>query len=403
MKNIFSLLMGFALIIMSCESPTGNLPPDYPEGQIVGRVTDATNDLPITNVKVFLGRSLYMPGLFNELIDTTSTDEFGYYSFSGITAGTYYIYAIDSSTLSVSQILKAGIIENDSSQVKKNFYMHSYSTGGTVSATVTSENGSLFDSLTVYLLLLSNGKYSTISSKTFYSRNDFELYNVATGNYLVFISATDSTQEYTGYSEYFFHSGELTGILLDDINLSPAGLVAWKPVIYIYPEEKTTFSVQLNFSNGTKLLESVPAYCDGWNVTVDTDGRINEQYPYLFYDAYLPSTPDLDRGYCIATNSLATDLTTILSAYGLTAAEINDLVEYWQAYLTEYPYYLVYPITDQSIDKYVSLAVKPEPKSQFRIWLFFKGTPQATSIPQPTITRFVRKRTTVVEWGGAIM
>ncbi len=403
MKNLLALLMGFALIIINCESPTGNIFPDYPDGQIVGRICDATEYYPIANAKVFLGRSLYMPGLFNELIDTTSSDEYGYYSFSGITAGTYYIFVIDSSTLKISKILEAGTIENDSSQVTRDIYLYSYSTGGSVTGTVISENGGIFDSLTVNLNQLSNGQYINFSSKTFYGQNDFEISGMPTGNYILFIRAMDSTQEFTGYSDYFFHSGESIITDLDEINLSPAGIIAYKPVIYIYPEAKTTFSVTLNFFKGTKLLESVPDYGNGWNVTVEPDGSIDEQYPYLFYDAYLPSYPDFDRGYCIATKSIETELSSILGIYGLNSTEISDFIEYWQPLLTKSPYYLVCPLTDKGVAEYVDLNIMPEPASRLRIWLFFKGVRQATSLPQTTIAPFVRKRTTVIEWGGAIL
>ena len=45
--------------------------------------------------------------------------------------------------------------------------------------------------------------------------------------------------------------------------------VTRKPVIYLYPEEETQVTVNLDFDG--KLTSTYPAYGDGWTVTVTGD------------------------------------------------------------------------------------------------------------------------------------
>ena len=49
-----------------------------------------------------------------------------------------------------------------------------------------------------------------------------------------------------------------------------------KPVIYLYPEEETDVTVQLDF-NGT-LTTTYPAYNGGWTITAQPDGTLT-YYP----------------------------------------------------------------------------------------------------------------------------
>ena len=57
-----------------------------------------------------------------------------------------------------------------------------------------------------------------------------------------------------------------------------------KPVIYLYPEQKTMVSVSLDYA-GT-LTATYPAYEDGWHVTAEPDGTLYDEagneYSYLF-------------------------------------------------------------------------------------------------------------------------
>jgi hypothetical protein len=70
----------------------------------------------------------------------------------------------------------------------------------------------------------------------------------------------------------------------DEIDTS----VVYKPNIYIYPKEKMDMSVKLIFPKGGNILTSIPEYGAGWNISVDTNGLINNTYSYLFYESTQP-------------------------------------------------------------------------------------------------------------------
>lgn len=63
--------------------------------------------------------------------------------------------------------------------------------------------------------------------------------------------------------------------------------VAEKPVIYLYPEEKTLVHVELDF-NG-EVTSTYPAYENGWDVLARPDGTLTDpqtgrEYYCLFWE-----------------------------------------------------------------------------------------------------------------------
>ncbi len=58
-----------------------------------------------------------------------------------------------------------------------------------------------------------------------------------------------------------------------------------KPVIYLYPKEKTIVKVTLDWNK--KQLISIPEYGNGWDVMAHPDGKLvigGSIYPYLFWE-----------------------------------------------------------------------------------------------------------------------
>ena len=62
-------------------------------------------------------------------------------------------------------------------------------------------------------------------------------------------------------------------LALAGCGISP-GSTSAKPVIYLYPEEETTVSVQLDYTG--QLTTTYPAYGDGWTVTAHPDGTLTD-------------------------------------------------------------------------------------------------------------------------------
>lgn len=80
--------------------------------------------------------------------------------------------------------------------------------------------------------------------------------------------------------------------------------VAYKPNIYLYPEENKELEVRLNFSKGGKVIESIPKYGEGWSVRVNKTGKIDSKYDYLFYESEQPNHWQYDTGWEIEKKEL---------------------------------------------------------------------------------------------------
>lgn len=224
---------------------------------------------------------------------------------------------------------------------------------------------------------------------------NYSFENVSTGSYLISVFRDG---EY-GETDEFFCDGA-SAFTVDQINIA---IYARKPAIYIYPAYDESFNVTLEFLNGTELTESVPEYGSGWDVFVETSGRIDDLYDYLFYEASVHVAPSLSEGWCISRDGLPGGLGQHLLEMGLNDTEVADFLEYWLEALMDYEYYFVYPLVDDSLDQFVHLHIDPEPDARLRVWLFFEGTENPLTLTGPSVTGFQRGSTTVIEWGGVLL
>ena len=190
--------------------------------------------------------------------------------------------------------------------------------------------------------------------------------------------------------------------------------VAYKPNIYLYPEEETTIDVYLTANN---LLTSWP-YADAvdgnqyyWNVVANPDGTIyqnNNEYSYIFWEANYNSNNDFSKGFCVKGEDTAEFLRTVLSQIGLTPKEYNEFIVFWLPKMQNNEYNL---ITFEGLgkndnyNKTFPLTILDEngntPDSLLRIHMVWKAVDEYTEIEAQTFTTFERNGFTVVEWGGS--
>ena len=81
-------------------------------------------------------------------------------------------------------------------------------------------------------------------------------------------------------------------------------VIARKPNLYIYPEEKISLSIEVVFPNGGKVIESIPEYNNLWNITVEPNGKINDSFDYLFYECEIPNLTQTEVGWLIEKRNL---------------------------------------------------------------------------------------------------
>ena len=182
------------------------------------------------------------------------------------------------------------------------------------------------------------------------------------------------------------------------------GIGAYKPNIYLYPEDEMDVSVAFDIPG---LLETViPAYHDRWLVTAQPDGTLiaedGEAYTFLFYESVTwPWLYQTEAGWFVEDETRAEQMEAIMLSYGFTEQETADFVEYWTLKLDAGSDYAMYPQLTEIVDMAMPMVVEPAPDNLFRLWFAFEknGVVDTLAIPE----QIVRDGFAAVEWGGVIL
>ncbi len=177
-----------------------------------------------------------------------------------------------------------------------------------------------------------------------------------------------------------------------------------KPVIYLYPEEETEVSVQVDFNDGSELTCTYPEYNNGWRVTAEPDGTLFDESGNEYYCLYWESTQGerlrMNEGFCVSGTETADFLREKLMYMGLTAREANEFIIYWLPIMEKNPYNVVTFHTDSYTDA-VPLSVSPAPDSVIRVFMTFYASETEIEIAEQDLPQYNRDGFTVVEWGGS--
>ncbi len=186
-------------------------------------------------------------------------------------------------------------------------------------------------------------------------------------------------------------------------NFEPDPMVAYKPVIYLYPEEKTNVSVKLNLDG--KLTVSEPLYNDGWHVTAFPDGTIVNSdltiYEYLFWEAELDVKTDPNEGFCVKGIDTKEFLEEKLTHMGLNAKERADFMEFWVPVLAKNNYNLITFAEEEYTEK-AKLDIEPTPDTIIRIFMVYTPLEAPVEVKEQELMPHTRSGFTVVEWGGKV-
>ncbi len=177
--------------------------------------------------------------------------------------------------------------------------------------------------------------------------------------------------------------------------------VAYKPVIYLYPERKTDVSVQL-ILDGT-LTCTYPAYHSGWKVTAEPDGTLTDSagktYNYLYWEGETDARWDLAEGFCVKGEDTAAFLERALGKLGLNRREANEFIVFWLPLMERNPYNLISFQTDVYTNA-AQLQIDPAPDTLIRVFMAWMPADCYVEIPRQILTASERTGFTVVEWGG---
>ena len=181
----------------------------------------------------------------------------------------------------------------------------------------------------------------------------------------------------------------------------PDPYVAYKPVIYLYPEKETDVSVELTLDG--RLTCTYPKYSNGWVVTAAPDGTLTDKngqtYNYLYWEGETYAKYDMSKGFCVKGKDTAAFLEGALEQLGLTRREANEFIVYWLPHMEQNPYNIISFQTDAYTNA-AELKVSPEPDTLIRVFMSWKKADSYISLPEQGFSAVQRSGFTVVEWGG---
>jgi len=177
-----------------------------------------------------------------------------------------------------------------------------------------------------------------------------------------------------------------------------------KPIIYLYPTEKTKITVTVG--NPQNLTHTYPKYETGWTVTAEpngnlTDPKTNKHYYALYWEGKNTIEPNLKEGFVVKGKDTIPFLEEKLAQLGLNEREANEFIIYWLPKLESSPYNFIRFQTLEEQNQNMPLEVMPQPDTVIRVMMEFKNlvTPiivkEQVLPPTPKRTGF-----TLVEWGG---
>lgn len=177
--------------------------------------------------------------------------------------------------------------------------------------------------------------------------------------------------------------------------------VDYKPVIYLYPEEKTEVSVTLDY-NG-KLTCTYPFYDNGWTVTANPDGTLTDAngqtYNYLYWEGETNAQYDLSKGFCVKGEDTAEFLEYALAELGLTRREANEFIVFWLPMMQNNEYNII-SFQGTTYTDSAKLDVDPAPDTLIRVFMAWQASEIYVNIPEQELNAPAREGFTVVEWGG---
>lgn len=183
---------------------------------------------------------------------------------------------------------------------------------------------------------------------------------------------------------------------------NPKEITCDKPVIYLYPEEKTDIEVKLDIDG--ELTCTYPLYKDSWNITAMPDGTLYDEngleYKYLFWEAKTNKKWKFDEGFCIKGSETLEFFEEILPKLGLNRDEANDFITYWLPQMQNNKYNIISFQTSDYTDNF-KLITSPAADTTIRVFMTWKSSDDKINIKEQKITTPERNGFTVVEWGGS--
>ncbi len=190
-------------------------------------------------------------------------------------------------------------------------------------------------------------------------------------------------------------------ITIEPSDWQPDPNACYKPVIYLYPEQKTDVTVELLLDG--KLTCTYPAYKNSWQVTAFPDGTLTDAngqtYNYLYWEGQTNAQWDMSEGFCVKGEETATFLEEALAKLGLTRREANEFIVYWLPLMEQNPYNII-SFQTECYREAAQLKVSPAADTVIRVFMVWTPSEDYVNLLGQELTAPERTGFTVVEWGG---
>lgn len=180
-------------------------------------------------------------------------------------------------------------------------------------------------------------------------------------------------------------------------------MVAYKPIIYLYPKEKTDITIKL--LKEENLTTTYPKYKDKWKVIAYPNGNlIDKQTKRNQYGLYWEGTNNYSKeekeGFIVRGKDTIKFLEKTLNKLGLSEREANEFIIYWLPKLEQNKYNYIHFASIETINNIMPLDVNPKPDTIIRVLMEYKPLDKPIKIKKQTIKKPQRKGFALVEWGG---
>lgn len=182
--------------------------------------------------------------------------------------------------------------------------------------------------------------------------------------------------------------------------------VSYKPMIYLYPEEKEEAEVVLK--NKKLLTTTYPKYKDSWKVIANPDGTLvdiesGREYYGLYWEGKNYTKINMKKGFVVKGEDSIKFLEEKSNELGLTDKEAEEFIVYWLPKLESNKYNYIYFAQTEEVNKYMPLEITPEPDSVIRVLMYYKPLNKKISVKEQKIKQVQRHGFSVIEWGGTVL
>ena len=182
-----------------------------------------------------------------------------------------------------------------------------------------------------------------------------------------------------------------------------------KPIIYLYPQEDTDITVNLQYSNN--ITVSYPKYNPniGWHVLAKPDGNLidlstKKNLYSLYYESKSVIKPKIEKdGFVIKGSDASSFLEEKLAVLGLNERESEEFIIYWLPKLEHNKYNYIRFATIDEINNNMSISINPNPNTLIRVLMTYKGLNKPINVEEQKLDTPERNGFVVVEWGGTMI